>query len=159
MGKANSLSRRPNWEIGVEKNNKDKTLVKPEWLEMRRIEAVEIIVDKVDLLEEVRKSKVKDNEIVKAIEEMKQTGVKMLRDKEWRKVDSVIYKEGKVYCRKAKLQARIKPTALCSVIDKENSIEFLLDFLHYLYNYYMVCALLSHAYHVTHCVMSCDVMP
>ena len=80
MGKANSLSRRPNWEIGVEKNNKDKTLVKPEWLEMRRMEAVEIIVDKVDLLEEVRKSKVKDNEIVKAIEEMKQTGVKMLRD-------------------------------------------------------------------------------
>ena len=52
-------------------------------------------------------------------------------------------------CKKAKLQARIKPTALCSVIDKENSIEFLLDFLYYLYNYYMVCALYSHAYHVT----------
>jgi len=51
--------------------------------------------------------------------------------------------------KKAKLQARIKPTALCSAINKENSIEFLLDFLHYLYNYYMVCALLSHAYHVT----------
>ena len=30
-------------------------------------------------------------------------------------------------CKKAKLQARIKPTALCSAIDKENSIEFLLD--------------------------------
>ena len=57
-------------------------------------------------------------------------------------------------CKKAKLQAGIKPTALCSVIDKENSIEFLLDFLHYLYNYYMVCALSSHAYHVT----SCDVI-
>jgi len=59
-------------------------------------------------------------------------------------------------CKKAKLQARIKPTALCSVIDKENLIEFPLDFLHYLYNYYMVCALLSHAYHVTHHVTSCD---
>ena len=56
-------------------------------------------------------------------------------------------------CKKAKLQARIKPTAFCSAIDKENSIEFLLDFLHYLYNYYMVCALLSHTYHVTHHVM------
>jgi len=53
-------------------------------------------------------------------------------------------------CKKAKLQARIKPTALCSAVDKENSIEFLLDFLYYLYNYYMVCALPSHAYHVTH---------
>jgi len=60
-------------------------------------------------------------------------------------------------CKKAKLQARIKPTALCSVIDKENSIEFPLDFLHYLYNYYMVCALLSHTYHVTHHVTSCNV--
>ena len=66
--------------------------------------------------------------------------------------------KGEIYtkkgeCKKAKLQARIKPTALCSAIDKKNSIEFLLDSLHYLYNYYIVCALLSYAYYVT----SCDV--
>ena len=61
-------------------------------------------------------------------------------------------------CKKAKLQARIKPTALYLAINKENLIEFPLDFLHYLYNYYMVCALFSHAYHVTHHVTSCDVM-
>jgi len=36
-------------------------------------------------------------------------------------------------CQRAKLCARIKPTALCSVFDKENSIEFLLDSIHYLY--------------------------
>ena len=48
---------------------------------------VEIIVDGVDLLEEVRKSKVKDDEVVKAVEEMKRAGVKMLRDEEWREVD------------------------------------------------------------------------
>jgi len=40
------------------------------------------------------------------------------------------------------------------VIDKENSIELLLDSLYYLYNYYIVCALLFYAYHVT----SCDVI-
>jgi len=51
----------------------------------------------VDLLEKVRKSKVKDNEVVKAVEEMKQARVKMLRDKEWRKEDSIMYKEEKVY--------------------------------------------------------------
>ena len=28
---------------------------------------------------------------------MKQAGVKMLRDEEWREVDSIMYKEGKVY--------------------------------------------------------------
>jgi len=55
-------------------------LVKPEWLEVRRTKAVEIIVDRIDLLEEVRKSKVKNDEVVKAVEEMKRVGVKMLRD-------------------------------------------------------------------------------
>jgi len=39
-------------------------------------------------------------------------------------------------CKKAKLQVGIKPTALCSAIDKENSIESPLDLLHYIYNYY-----------------------
>jgi len=72
-------------------------LVKPEWLEVRKMEAVEIIVDRVDLLEEVRKSKVKDDKVVKAVEEMKQAEVKMLRDKEWREIDSIMYKEEKVY--------------------------------------------------------------
>jgi len=71
MGKADSLSRRQDWEVGVEKNNEDEMLVKPEWLEVRRNEVVEIIVDRVDLLEEVRKSKVKDDEVIKAIEEIK----------------------------------------------------------------------------------------
>jgi len=82
MGKADSLSRRPDWEVGVEKDNEDETLVKPEWLEMRKTEVVEIIVDRVDLLEEVRKSKVKDNEVIKVIEEIKRTGIKILRDEE-----------------------------------------------------------------------------
>jgi len=67
-----------------------------------------IPINGVDLLEEVRKSKVKDDEVVKAIEEMKQAGVKMLRDKEWREVDSIMYKEGKVYMPKdKKLRAEI----------------------------------------------------
>ena len=36
----------------------------------------------VDLLEKVKQSKVKDNKVVKAVEEMKWAGVKMLRDGE-----------------------------------------------------------------------------
>jgi len=68
MGKVDSLSRRPDWEVGVERDNKNKTLVKPEWLEVRRIERVEVIMEGV---EKVRKSKVKDDEVVKAVEEIK----------------------------------------------------------------------------------------
>jgi len=108
MGKADSLSRRPDWEVGAEKDNENETLVKPEWLEARKTEVVEIIVDRVDLLEKVRKSKVKDDEVVKAVEEMKRAGVKMLRDEEWREVDSIMYKKGKVYVPKdEKLRAEI----------------------------------------------------
>jgi len=83
-------------------------LIKPEWMETRRAETVEIIVDRVDLLEEVRKSKVKDDKVIKAVEEMKRAGVKMLRDEEWREVDGIMYKEGKVYVPKdEKLRAEI----------------------------------------------------
>jgi len=38
---------------------------------VRKTEVVEIIIDGVDLLEKVKKSKVKDDEVVKAVEEMK----------------------------------------------------------------------------------------
>ena len=33
MGKADSLSRRPDWKVGVERDNEDEMLVKKEWLE------------------------------------------------------------------------------------------------------------------------------
>jgi len=66
-------------------------------METRKAETVEIIVDGIDLLEEVQKSKIRDDEVVKVVEEMKRAGVKMLRDEEWREVDGIMYKEGKVY--------------------------------------------------------------
>jgi len=69
--KVDSLSRRPDWEVGVERDNEDKMLVKSEWLEVRKTEKVEVIVEEIDLLEKVRKSKVKDNEVVKVVDEMK----------------------------------------------------------------------------------------
>ena len=92
----------------MERDNENETLVKPEWLEVKRTEMIEIIVEGVDLLEKIKQSKVKNDEVVKAVEEMKQAGVKVLRDKEWREVDSIISKEGKVYVPKNdKLRAEI----------------------------------------------------
>jgi len=97
MRKTDSLSRRPDWEIGVERDNEDEMLVKKEWLENRRTEKVEVIVEEVDLLEKIRQSRARDNKVVKAVEEMKQAGVKVLRDEEWRDIDGIMYKEEKVY--------------------------------------------------------------
>jgi len=81
----------------MERDNENEMLVKSEWLEVRKTERVEVIIEGVDLLEKVRKSKVKDNKVVKVVEEIKQAGVKMLRDEKWRKVHGIMYKERKVY--------------------------------------------------------------
>ena len=45
-------------------------------------QVVKVIIDGINLLEKIRESEAKDDEVVKAVEEMKQAGVKMLRDKE-----------------------------------------------------------------------------
>jgi len=70
-------------------------LVKKEWL--RKAGTEEVLIEEVDLLEKVRKSKVQDDKVIKVVEEMKWVGVKMLRDKEWRKENRLILKEVKVY--------------------------------------------------------------
>jgi len=44
---------------------------------------VKIVIEGVDLLEKIRKSEAKDNEVIKVVEEIKQARVKILRDKEW----------------------------------------------------------------------------
>jgi len=95
MGKADGLSRRSNWENGVEGDNEERMLLKPEWV--RSIRAGEVIVEGVDILEKIRKSEAKDDKVIKAVEEMKKAGVKMLRDEEWKEEDGLMLKEGKVY--------------------------------------------------------------
>jgi len=50
MGKANGLSRRPDWQEGVEKNNKDWTLIKPEW-----VRKTETLVEEGNLREKIKK--------------------------------------------------------------------------------------------------------
>ena len=77
-----SLSRQPDWQIGVERDNEDRVLVKKKWLEVGVVQVIEVVIKGVDLLEEIRKLDAKDNEVIKAIEEMKQAEMKMLRDEE-----------------------------------------------------------------------------
>jgi len=64
---------------------------------MRRTETVEIIVEGVDLLKKVRQSKVKDEKVVKTVEEMKRTGIKIFRDEEWKEMALCIRREKSTY--------------------------------------------------------------
>ena len=102
IGKADGLSRRPDWEVRVEKYNEEQMLVKKEWLEVKRIRMAEVVIEGVDLLDKVRKYEARDDKVMKAVEEMKQAGVKMLRDEEWHQEDGLMLKEGKVYVPKDK---------------------------------------------------------
>jgi len=71
MGKADGLSRRPDWEMGIERDNEEQTMIKKEWLEARAAEISEVVIDGVDILDRIRKSKARDDEVVKAVEEIK----------------------------------------------------------------------------------------
>ena len=77
MGKVDGLSRRLDWQEGVEKDNENQKLVKPEW-----IRRVETIIEEENLKERIKRAQEGDKKVVKAVEELKRTGIKMLKDEE-----------------------------------------------------------------------------
>ena len=77
MVKADGLSRRSDWQEGVEKDNKDQKLIKPEW-----IRGVETIIEEENLKERIRRVQEGDKKVVKAVEELKRAEIKTLKDEE-----------------------------------------------------------------------------
>jgi len=77
MGKADGLSRKPDWQEGVEKDNENQKLVKPEW-----IRGVETIIEEENLKERIKRVQEGDKKVVKAVEELKKARVKTLKDEE-----------------------------------------------------------------------------
>ena len=67
----NSISKWLDWQISIERDNEDRVLVKKEWLEVRVMQVIEVVIEGVDLLEEIRKSDMKNNKVIKAVEEIK----------------------------------------------------------------------------------------
>jgi len=53
MGKADGLSRRSDWKVGVEKDNEDQVLIKDNWI--RNLQKVVIEGPEVELLEKIKK--------------------------------------------------------------------------------------------------------
>ena len=52
---------------------------------------------KEKIIENIKKLEVKDDKVVKAVEEMKKAGVKVLRNDKWQIEDELVLKEGKMY--------------------------------------------------------------
>ena len=101
MGRADSLSRRVDWAKGVKRDNENQVMLKEEWLEVRAMEQlVEGLEEKI--VKKIKEARDKDEEVIKAVEEMKKAGVKTLREKEWQIEEGLVLKEGRVYVPKDK---------------------------------------------------------
>ena len=80
MGKADKLSRRADWKIGIDKDNENQVFIKDNWI--RSIQEVLIEGPEVELLEKIKKARSKDKDVVRVVEEMKKVRVKELRGEE-----------------------------------------------------------------------------
>ena len=69
MEKADGLSRRVDWKIGVDKDNENKILIKDNWI----CSMYEVVVEgpEVDLVEKIKRARSKDEDIIRVVEEMK----------------------------------------------------------------------------------------
>ena len=92
MEKADGLSRRPDWQKGVEKDNKDQKLIKPE-----QIRGTETIIEEENLKERIKRAQEEDEKVVKTVEELKRAGIKMLKNKKQKIEDGIVMKEGRIY--------------------------------------------------------------
>ena len=106
MGKANRLSRRPDWKVGVDRNNENQVFIKDNWI--CSLQEVVIEEPEVEILEKIKKARSKNKEVVMIVEEMKKAKVQELQGNEWQIEEDLVLKKGKVYVLKnEKLRAEI----------------------------------------------------
>ena len=86
----------------MEKDNEDQKLINPEW-----IREVEMIIEEENLKERIRRAQEGDEKVVKAVEELKRAGIKILKDKEWEIEDGLVMKKGKIYIPEGELRREV----------------------------------------------------
>ena len=95
MGKADGLSRRTDWKVGVDKDNENQIIIKDNWI--RSMYEVVVEGPEVDLLEKIKKARSKNKNVIRVVEERKKAGVKELRGNEWKIEGELVLKEEKIY--------------------------------------------------------------
>jgi len=95
MGKTDGLSKRPDWKIGVDKDNENQVIIKDNWI----CSLQEVVMEgpEVNIIEKIKKARSRDEDVVRIVEEMKRAKVKELRGNEWQIEGDIVLKEGKVY--------------------------------------------------------------
>ena len=82
--KTNRLSIKLDWKVGI----KNQTLIKEQWI--CRLAKVVIKESEVDILEKIKIAREKDKKVIKVVEEMEKTRVKVLRGDKWQ-VEGELY--------------------------------------------------------------------
>jgi len=77
-------------------------LINPEW-----VRGTETLVEEGNLRKRIKKAQEGDEKVIKAVEELKKTRIKTLRDKEWEIEDGIIIKKGRIYMLEGKFRREI----------------------------------------------------
>jgi len=74
MRKADGLSRRLDWKVGIEKDNDNQVFIKDCWL----CSLHEVIIEEheVDILEKIKRARDKNKEVVRIVEKIKKVEVR-----------------------------------------------------------------------------------
>ena len=98
MRKADRLNKRPDWKVGVDRNNENQVVIKENWV--YSLQKIIIEGPEIDMLEKIRKMRSRNKDVVRIVEEMKKAKVKKLQENEWQIERELMLKEKKVYVSK-----------------------------------------------------------
>ena len=56
-----------------------------------------MIIEEENLKEKIKKAQEGDKKVIKAVEELKRAGIKMLKNEEWKIEDGIVMKEERIY--------------------------------------------------------------
>ena len=74
MEKVDRLSRRLDWKVGVDRDNENQVVIKENWI--HRLQEVVIEGPEVDIVEKIKKTRSRNKDVVRVVEEMKKAKVK-----------------------------------------------------------------------------------
>ena len=66
-----------------------------------------MIIEEENLKERIRRAQEEDKKVVKAVEELKRAGIKILKDEEWKLEDGLVIKEGRIYVPEGELRREV----------------------------------------------------
>jgi len=99
MRKADALLRHPDYKEGIEHNNEDVILLKPEYFKIHTLRQGHLLIEghEESILAKIRKSKDLDESVINAVEELKKSSIRQLWSEKWSEEQGLMLSRGKVY--------------------------------------------------------------